>query len=107
MWWEIHKGQSEWSTATALPHGATTENVKRYIDFAAAHDIPYVLAEGWNEGWATRYTTQDFLTPTPDFDLEEVVAYAKGKGVDWIAHNETGGNVTNYENQIEAAVLAL
>ncbi len=50
-----------------------------------------------------RYTTQDFLTPTPDFDLEEVVAYAKSKGVDWIAHNETGGNVTNYENQIEAA----
>ena len=103
VWWEIHKGKSEWSTATALPHGATTENVKHYIDFAAAHDIPYVLAEGWNEGWATQYTTQDFLTPTPDFDLEEVVAYAKSKGVDWIAHNETGGNVTNYENQIEQA----
>ncbi|MGZ8648002.1 MAG: glycoside hydrolase family 97 protein [Solirubrobacteraceae bacterium] len=103
VWWEIHKGQSEWSTATALPHGATTENVKRYIDFAARHGIPYVLAEGWNEGWATQYTTQDFLTPTPDFDLEQVVAYAKAKGVDWIAHNETGGNVTNYGNQIEPA----
>ena len=81
VWWEIHKGASEWATGTALPHGATTENTKRYIDFAARHDIPYVLAEGWNEGWATRYTTQDFLTPTPDFDLEEVVAYAKRKGV--------------------------
>ena len=103
VWWEIHKGQSEWATGAALPHGATTENTKRYIDFAAAHGIPYVLAEGWNEGWATRYTTQDFLTPTPDFDLEEVVAYAKRKGVDWLAHNETGGNVTNYLSQIEPA----
>ena len=58
MWWEIHKGQSEWATGAALPHGATTENAKRYIDFAAAHGIPYVLAEGWNEGWATRYTSR-------------------------------------------------
>jgi alpha-glucosidase len=103
VWWEIHKGKSEWSTATALPHGATTENVKRYIDFAAAHGVSYVLSEGWNEGWATMYTMQNFLQPTPDFDLEEVVAYAKSKGVDWIAHTETGGNVTNFEDQLEAA----
>jgi alpha-glucosidase len=103
VWWEIHKGQSEWSTESALPHGATTENVKRYIDFAAAHGIPYVLAEGWNEGWATQYTTQDFLTPTPDFDLEEVVAYARSRGVSWMAHNETGGNASNYIDQIEPA----
>ena len=103
MWWEIHKGQSEWATGAALPHGATTENVKHYIDFAAAHHIPYVLAEGWNEGWANRYTMQDFLTPTPDFDLEEVVSYAQSKGVNWLAHNETGGNVTNYMDQIDPA----
>ena len=103
VWWEIHKGQSEWSTATELPHGATTENAKRYIDFAAEHGIPYVLTEGWNEGWATRYTTQDFLTPTPDFDLDEVAAYAKRKGVSWLAHNETGGNASNYISQIEPA----
>jgi alpha-glucosidase len=103
VWWEIHKGQSEWATGAALPHGATTENTKRYIDFAAEHDIPYVLAEGWNEGWATRYTTQDFLTPTPDFDLDEVVAYAERKGVSWLAHNETGGNADNYMRQIEPA----
>ncbi|MFL5852620.1 MAG: glycoside hydrolase family 97 protein [Solirubrobacteraceae bacterium] len=103
VWWEIHKGKSEWSTATALPHGATTENVKRYIDFAARHGVPYVLSEGWNEGWADRYSEQDFLTPTPDFDLADVVAYAKRQGVDWIAHNETGGNASNYERQIEAA----
>ena len=107
VWWEIHKGQSEWATGAALPHGASTENVKRYIDFAAAHGIPYVLAEGWNVGWADRYTTQDFLTPTPDFDLEEVVEYAKRKGVSWLAHNETGGNVTNYLEPDRAGVRAL
>ncbi len=103
VWWEIHKGLSEWATGAALPHGASTENVKRYIDFAAAHGIPYVLAEGWNVGWADRYTTQDFLTPTPDFDLEEIVEYAEDRGVSWLAHNETGGNVTNYLDQIEPA----
>jgi alpha-glucosidase len=103
VWWEIHKGKSEWSVGAALPHGATTENVKRYIDFAAAHGVPYVLAEGWNEGWANAYTEQDFLTPTPDFDLEEVVAYAESKGVNWLAHNETGGNASNYVEQIEPA----
>jgi glycosyl hydrolase family 97 len=103
VWWEIHKGKSEWSVGAALPHGATTENVKRYIDFAAAHGVSYVLAEGWNEGWANAYTEQDFLTPTPDFDLEQVVAYAKSKGVSWLAHNETGGNASNYVQQIEPA----
>ena len=103
VWWEIHKGRSEWATGTALPHGATTENVKRYIDFAARHGADHVLAEGWNEGWADRYSMQDFLTPTPDFDLEEVAAYARRKGVRWMAHNETGGNVTNYMSQIDAA----
>jgi len=56
VWWEIHKGQSDWAPGGALPHGATTENVKRYIYFAARHGVPYVLAEGWNEGWANRYT---------------------------------------------------
>jgi alpha-glucosidase len=103
VWWEIHKGRSDWAVGGQLPHGANTENVKRYIDFAAAHGIPYVLSEGWNEGWATMYANQSFLQPAPDFDLEEVVAYAHRKGVDWIAHDETGGNVTNFEDQIEAA----
>ena len=103
VWWEIHKGQSEWAVGTALPHGATTENVKRYIDFAARHGVDHVLAEGWNEGWADRYTMQDFLTPTPDLDLDEVAAYARRKGVRWMAHNETGGNVSNYMSQIEPA----
>ena len=103
VWWEIHKGQSDWAPGATLPHGATTQNAKRYIDFAARHGIPYVLTEGWNVGWADRYTEQDFVTPTPDFDLREVVAYAKRKGVDWLAHNETGGNASNYIDQIERA----
>ncbi len=101
IWWEIHKGLTTWETAGAIPHGATTENAKRYIDFAARHGIPYVLTEGWNVGWDA--PPQQFLQPAADFDLEEVVAYAKGKGVDWMAHNETGGDVSNYLRQIEPA----
>ena len=50
VWWEIHKGQSDWAPGGALPHGATTENVKRYIDFAAAHRIPYVPRRGMERG---------------------------------------------------------
>jgi alpha-glucosidase len=101
IWWEIHKGLTTWETNGAIPHGATTENAKRYIDFAARHRIPYVLTEGWNVGWDA--PPQDFLTAAPDFDLEEVVAYARRRGVSWMAHNETGGDVSNYLRQIDAA----
>jgi alpha-glucosidase len=99
VWWEIHKGLSTWEIGPN--HGATTENAKRYIDFAARHGIPYVLTEGWNKGWGA--PPQDFLTPMDDFNLEDVVAYAKSKGVDWLAHNESEGNVDNYLSQIDAA----
>jgi hypothetical protein len=106
VFWELHKGLSRWDYGPR--HGANTENVKRYIDFAARHGIPYVLSEGWNAGWEFTsqgpvFAPQDFLKPTPDFDLEEVVAYAKRKGVDWLAHNETWGDVSNYVKQIDDA----
>lgn len=48
----IHLGKTDY--AHAKPHGrhgATTENVKRYIDFAAKHGFDAVLVEGWNVGW--------------------------------------------------------
>jgi alpha-glucosidase len=101
VWWEIHKGLTTWEFDGAIPHGATTENAKRYIDFAARHDIPHVLTEGWNVGWDA--PPQQFLQPAPDFDLEEVVDYAQRRGVNWMAHNETGGDVSNYLRQIEPA----
>ncbi|TDC54735.1 glycoside hydrolase family 97 protein [Actinomadura sp. KC345] len=101
IWWLIQHRRATWKTGRL--HGATTERAKRYIDFAAAHDIRGLLAEGWNRGWEDEWSDQDFTTATPDFDLPGVVAYGKSKGVEFIAHNETGSGVDNYERQIDAA----
>ncbi|MCR9052826.1 MAG: glycoside hydrolase family 97 N-terminal domain-containing protein, partial [bacterium] len=38
IWWEMHLGKSSWDMASGK-HGATTENAKRYIDFAAENNI--------------------------------------------------------------------
>ena len=35
VWWEMHLKLSTWDCDGSAPHCATTENVKRYIDFAA------------------------------------------------------------------------
>ena len=90
-------------------HGATTENVKRYIDFAAANGIEGVLVEGWNigwEDWAGNWKEEvfDFVTPYPDFDVKGLQAYAAGKGVKLIMHHETSASVTNYERRIDKAI---
>ncbi|MBK9291539.1 MAG: glycoside hydrolase family 97 protein [Bacteroidetes bacterium] len=115
IWWEMHLGRSEWSyarTAGGPPHGrhgATTQNAKRYIDFAAANNIGAVLIEGWNTGWenwigtADREGIFDFVTPYPDFDIEEVVSYARRKGVRLIMHHETSAAVSTYEKQMDTA----
>jgi glucan 1,4-alpha-glucosidase len=121
VWWEMHVGKSTWDYAgtrsgetnfEAKPHGrhgATTENVKRYIDFAAKHGIEGVLVEGWNIGWEDWFgqwkeEVFDFLTPYPDFNLPELVKYAQEKGVKLIMHHETSGSVTNYERRIDEAI---
>jgi|GEM_PF-21655 len=104
IWWGMHIKKHTWHAGPR--HGATTENAKRYIDFAAAHNIPGLLVEGWNKGWSTwgsGETRMDFCTPYPDFDLREVVRYGKEKGVSLIGHHETGGNVPDYERQMEDA----
>lgn len=104
IWWEIHKGRNTWIEGPDL--GATTENTLRCIDFAAANGIPYVLAEGWNKGWKTGGDfgdSQDFLTPNSQFDLQRVVDYGRQRGVAFLAHNETGGGIDNYERQIDRA----
>jgi alpha-glucosidase len=49
VWWEIHIGRSSWDQTPI--HGARTENVVPYIDFAAEHGFDHVLVEGWNVGW--------------------------------------------------------
>lgn len=100
IWWSIHKKQNTWEMGPT--HGATTENVKRYIDFAARHGFSGVLAEGWNPGWEQGEKIS-YLESYPDFDIEEVCRYGQSKGVRFIGHTETWGNATLLENQMEEA----
>ena len=104
VWWEMHMGFSSWDLSNI--HGARTKNVKEYIDFASKNNIKGVLVEGWNEGWETWHTDKsvfDFDKPYPDFNMEEIVSYADNKNVQLIGHHETGGNITEYESQMESA----
>jgi alpha-glucosidase len=105
VWWNMIKG--EWTWARGPKHGATTENVKRYIDFAAANGIGHVLVEGWNVGWDGDWFgnghDMDFAKPTQDFDADALVAYGKKKGVRLMGHHETGGAATHYEKQFDKA----
>jgi alpha-glucosidase len=103
IWWGLHIGKETWHEGPR--HGATTENAKRYIDFASKHGIPGVLIEGWNTGWDRwgQEGAYDHVTPYADFDLEEVVRYAGDRRVAIIGHHETGGDVTTYDEQIEFA----
>jgi hypothetical protein len=122
IWWEMHVGKSTWDyagsqnaqnvlTQDLLPsgkHGATTENTKRYIDFAAKNGFDGVLVEGWNVGWEDWFGNWkeevfDFVTPYPDFDIAAVTAYAKSKNVKMIMHHETSGSVANYERHLDRA----
>ncbi|HEX8561457.1 MAG TPA: glycoside hydrolase family 97 protein [Flavobacterium sp.] len=122
IWWEMHVGRATWDYAGSqnaqnvggadlnkkVPHGATTENTKRYIDFAAKHGFDGVLVEGWNigwEDWAGNWKEEvfDFVTPYPDFNVQEIAAYAKAKNVKMIMHHETSGSVTNYERRLDRA----
>ena len=105
IWWALQKQRWTWSQGPR--HGATTDNTKRYIDFAARHGLGGVLVEGWNYGWDTDWTRHgdefSFTKAYPDYDLEGLCRYAAERGVRIIAHNETGGAARNYEDQIEDA----
>ena len=103
VWWEMHLNRSTWEAGDN--HGANTENVKRYIDFAAENGFGGVLVEGWNTGWETWTTAPnfDFTTPYPDFDLPGLAAYAQSKGVNLIGHHETSGHAATYEKHLDAA----
>ena len=105
IWWGMHINTMTWGSGPK--HGATTANTKRYIDFAAANGFGGVLVEGWNVGWDGDWIQNanafSFTQPYPDYDLRELAAYAKAKGVTLIAHNETSGGTANYERQMEDA----
>ena len=100
IWWSIHKKQNTWELGPT--HGATTENVKRYMDFAARHGFSGVLAEGWNPGWGQGEKIS-YLESYPDFDMHEVTRYGLQKGVRFIGHTETWGNASLLESQMEQA----
>jgi alpha-glucosidase len=104
MWWGMHMKKYTWEGGPH--HGATTENMKVLIDFAAKHKLSAVLAEGWNEGWEGDWTVEgkfNFTKPYPDYDINAISAYAKARNIGLIAHHETGGNIRNYEDQLEDA----
>ena len=106
IWWAMHLGTKTWSSGPN--HGATTEETRRYIDFAAANGFRGVLVEGWNQGWDGDWFARgdrfSFTEPYPDFDLPALAAYAKKKGVRLIGHHETAGNIANYEKQLGPAL---
>ena len=125
VWWEMITGKNSWSYTNDLPavdlntvdytktkpngtHGATNEEVRKYIDFAAKHGFDQVLVEGWNIGWEDWFGHKkdyvfDFITPYPDFDLKALNDYAHSKGVKLMMHHETSGSTRNYERHIKAA----
>ncbi|MBQ8939997.1 MAG: glycoside hydrolase family 97 protein [Paludibacteraceae bacterium] len=125
VWWEMIAGMRDWSYTWDFPsihigvtdyskakphgrHGATTANVKKYIDFAAKYGFDGVLVEGWNIGWEDWFGNEkdfvyDFVTPYPDFDVEAIHDYAKSKGVKMIMHHETSGAIRNYERWLDTA----
>lgn len=108
IWWEMHIGTGSWDMKSGM-HSATTENAKKYIDFASENNIKGLLIEGWNTGWEhwvgfeDREGVFDFVTPYPDYDIEEVTRYANEKGVKIIMHHETSGAPRTYEQQLDAA----
>lgn len=126
VWWEMIVGKSSWNYTDDLPsvdiykvdwnhvrpngrHAANTENVKRYVDFAAKNGLQEVLVEGWNigwEDWANRWKWDvfDFVTPYPDFDIQYLNEYAHSKGVKLMMHHETSSSTINYERHLEDAL---
>ena len=125
VWWNMIVGTKSWAYTYDYPsvrlgvtdygkckpngvHGATNEEVKRYIDFAARNGLHEVLVEGWNEGGEDWFGHQkldvfDFVTPYPDFDIRMLNDYAHSKGVKLMMHHETSASILNYERHLEDA----
>ncbi|WAC63273.1 glycoside hydrolase family 97 protein [Pseudoxanthomonas sp. SL93] len=102
VWWEMHLELKTW--ASGVKHGATNENVRKHIDFAAKHGFGGVLVEGWNVGWDGDWFGNgedfSFTQAYPDFDLQALSTYARSKNVVLIGHHETSGNAAHYETQL-------
>ena len=119
IWWTMIAGQANWEyrsddaiaggggNPASYVHGARTERMKRYMRFASENGLDSVLVEGWNEGWDTYpgdgtgfgFGVGDSY---PDFDVPEVTGYGADlpEPVEMTIHNETAGNLPQYESAI-------
>ena len=98
IWWGMHKKTMTWEAGPK--HGATTENMKKYLQFAHDHHIGGVLAEGWNLGWED-WKHFSFTESYPDWNMDALSGFADSLGVAIVGHNETGGNAADYEADLD------
>ncbi len=107
IWWGMHIGKySFWESPI---QGATTKNAFEYIDYCEKLGINQLLIEGWNKGWTPAWYENamhmfSFTDEADNFDLVKVTDYAKSKGVSIIGYHETGSNIINYLEQIDAGM---
>jgi hypothetical protein len=87
IWWALHI--AKYSFYPGEKHGATTQHAFEYIDFASANGIKGLLIEGWDKSILNfnghKGIPTDFQSPTDDFDINKVTAYAKEKGVELVS----------------------
>ena len=89
-WW------NDWNLkGVPFKAGINMDTYKYYIDFASRNGLEFiVLDEGWYDP-----KSGDMLTVIPEFDLTELIAYGKSKGVEivlWTVFNVL-------DSQLEAA----
>ncbi len=108
VWWEmIGTNESTWWESKY--HGAKTEKVKNYLDFASKHNFDGLLVEGWNKGWYPDWCCRgdgipfSFTETFDDFDIDFLSNYGLERNISLIGHHETGGQIQSYENQMEDA----
>ena len=63
-------------TGVDFKSGMNTPTYKYYIDFAAKHNLEYIIID---EGWSGGESLTDGLNP--DIDLEKLIAYGQRRGV--------------------------
>jgi alpha-glucosidase len=110
VWWEMI-GTNESTWWPSKHHGANTKKVLDYIDFASKHGFEGLLVEGWNKGWYPDWCCSgngipfNFLEPLDDFDFNKISSYSSKKNISIVGHHETGGQIENYEDQLEDAFI--
>lgn len=87
----IKPGKAAWdwwngpSISGVAKPGMNAETIKRYIDFAAANGLDYMLIdEGWHAGAGGGGAVRpgvDVTRPIPELDLPGLIAYAKDRKV--------------------------